>query len=759
MTPTVIVTGMHSGANPSPGLGVARSIRAARPDIRIIGLDYSPLSTGMHSDAIDDRVLLPKWSEIQVGTWASQLREMLREEDSLLIPNLDLEVHLLAHELPDSVSILAPSTHALALVAKPPATAAEILGLALPKSAAAGDWNEIERVVHSSPYGVWVKGAYYEAFRASTTREVEVISGVLTERWGPAWYVESHTPGQECSIVFSAWRGRLIDCAYMEKSSLTAEGKTWSGHITEIPPPLLEPLRRFVSKAQWTGGGEIEMIKTWENAHVLMEINPRFPAWVNGATICGVNLPAALVEAALSGEVRRAVLEDEFASPRIRAGAGFVRVVQEIPVAPEVGLPTPAWSPSDSGIAATKHPSDMPGLRRSVLAGHPVVEPSHDAHPGFDRETSVHVPIAHEYAELLGAPPDAQTPVRIVLPHLFRLQHDRLRHALMPVANIRLAYSIKTCPDPMLMRIADDMGMVPEAITLAELDLARTSGMSVEHAILNGPAKFWPPQDSLDCSALFVDSLEELDYILSALEAGHDLRVGILGIRVAPSWLGSRFGIALDKVGVLRATGELLARIIPQIGAGWGLQFHHAATVLTAPRWVSECAAAFALAEPLVELLGIAPAAIDLGGGWGVADWAAAGESIEQVVRDLPDAFGKPPLVVVEAGKLLTQPAGVIVTKVIGRRGTDLVLDASIAEVPEAPHWPHPTARYRGNSWHVLHSGQGRLLGRSCMEQDVLASRVATDDVVVGDHIAIGMCGAYDRSMSYRFASGQFGGV
>ena len=38
---TVIVSGMHSDMNPSPGVGVTRSLLAAWPDLRVFGLDYS----------------------------------------------------------------------------------------------------------------------------------------------------------------------------------------------------------------------------------------------------------------------------------------------------------------------------------------------------------------------------------------------------------------------------------------------------------------------------------------------------------------------------------------------------------------------------------------------------------------------------------------------------------------------------------------------------------------------------------------------
>jgi carbamoyl-phosphate synthase large subunit len=44
------------------------------------------------------------------------------------------------------------------------------------------------------------------------------------------------------------------------------------------------------------------MIKTLEGEYYLLEINPRFPAWVYLAVGCGQNHPEALVKLALNGK-------------------------------------------------------------------------------------------------------------------------------------------------------------------------------------------------------------------------------------------------------------------------------------------------------------------------------------------------------------------------------------------------------------------------------------------------------------------------
>ena len=94
-----------------------------------------------------------------------------------------------------------------------------------------------------------------------------------------------------------------------------------------IPPDLTTALERaFVAATAWTGGGEIELIRDATGRLWLMEINPRFPAWIFGATLAGVNLPALLVAAEL-GVAR---------CPRSRRASEFTRLVVQAPIQNEV---------------------------------------------------------------------------------------------------------------------------------------------------------------------------------------------------------------------------------------------------------------------------------------------------------------------------------------------------------------------------------------------------------------------------------------
>jgi carbamoyl-phosphate synthase large subunit len=76
--------------------------------------------------------------------------------------------------------------------------------------------------------------------------------------------------------------------------------------------------KKIIEKTKWNGGLELEYIKSSETGeYYLLEINPRFPAWVYLAPSAGQNLPYSLVKLAFGETV------ETFTS--FKVGAIFVR--------------------------------------------------------------------------------------------------------------------------------------------------------------------------------------------------------------------------------------------------------------------------------------------------------------------------------------------------------------------------------------------------------------------------------------------------
>ncbi len=88
---------------------------------------------------------------------------------------------------------------------------------------------------------------------------------------------------------------------------------------------------------------------------------------------------------------------------------------------------------------------------------------------------------------------------------------------------------------------------------------------------------------------------------------------------------------------------------------------------------------------------------------------------------------------------------------------TEALMDGSIAELPMYSFHPHRIlSRDRASGqWLPLQRGKSMLLGRLCMEHDIVASNVALpEDTKAGDVFVFCDAGAYDRSMSYVFGCG-----
>jgi diaminopimelate decarboxylase len=82
----------------------------------------------------------------------------------------------------------------------------------------------------------------------------------------------------------------------------------------------------------------------------------------------------------------------------------------------------------------------------------------------------------------------------------------------------------------------------------------------------------------------------------------------------------------------------------------------------------------------------------------------------------------------------------------------EVVVDACIAELPLASAYPHRVFRVAGER--IVPAGRGavRVLGRICMEDDVLFSGLdLPENTAVGDRLVVCDAGAYERSMSYAF--------
>ncbi len=130
--------------------------------------------------------------------------------------------------------------------------------------------------------------------------------------------VQEFIEGDEYDVVaVGDGEGGLVGAVPMRKTYLTDKGKGWAG-IAVGDPKLLEVTRAFVETTKWRGPCEVELIVDRQQNYYLLEVNPRFPAWVYLSAGAGLNLPFAALQLALGQSVEPMT--------EYKIGAMFVRI-------------------------------------------------------------------------------------------------------------------------------------------------------------------------------------------------------------------------------------------------------------------------------------------------------------------------------------------------------------------------------------------------------------------------------------------------
>lgn len=288
------VTGLHAVDNPSPGLGVGRCIRAANPDVTLVGYAYHPLYTGAF-----DRV----WNEVRLVSSPAELLEDARHDGvALLVPTIDYEIQELVNSvgdepladgLPTGASVNRVSKSRLPELAKE-------LGAQVPETAIVDSAADAE--AQSTDFGgrCMIKGLVYGASEASSARHTRTLAEHLL-RSQTRVIVQRRIEGEESAVAGVAWRGHLIGAITMRKLGMAETGTTWCG-VTTCDTALFSVAERFCVATNWTGGFEIESIReTATQVSYLIEVNARFPSWISVGIHVQANLPGMLVQAAGGG--------------------------------------------------------------------------------------------------------------------------------------------------------------------------------------------------------------------------------------------------------------------------------------------------------------------------------------------------------------------------------------------------------------------------------------------------------------------------
>lgn len=307
---TVAVSGLNNVDSPGPGIPVIRGIReSAHFEPRIIGLVYENLEPGayMH-DHVDKSYKVPYPSE---GTdiLVERIREIhAKESIDVLIPNFDSELYAFMKAEPVlkqlGIHTFLPTLKQFEERHKSNLPEfGEKYNVKVPGSKAITSIKEMKELEEDYDYPMVIKGKFYDASIAYSFEQAQIYFNRIASKWGLPIIVQEFVRGTEVNVVaLGDGRGNTIGAVPMKKQYITDKGKAWGG-ITLDDPAMLELTHHIISKTQWRGGMELELIRTDKNELYLIEINPRLPAWVYLAVGAGQNLPEALVKLAMDYSV------------------------------------------------------------------------------------------------------------------------------------------------------------------------------------------------------------------------------------------------------------------------------------------------------------------------------------------------------------------------------------------------------------------------------------------------------------------------
>jgi diaminopimelate decarboxylase len=280
--------------------------------------------------------------------------------------------------------------------------------------------------------------------------------------------------------------------------------------------------------------------------------------------------------------------------------------------------------------------------------------------------------------------------------------------------------------------------------------------------VLNGPGKWWPeglmPKEKL--YAVFCDSIADLKRVAASMER-KELQTKIVGVRLRTPNVASRFGIPVDTPKALEKLVESI-ELLPD-DCAFGVHFHMASSNVGVRQWWHLYESMLRWARSVEALTGREIELLDVGGGWFPDDWhAESDERFANAVKRAPDFLRHVKQIISEPGKAIAQPSMALAMRLLEfdeseEEITEAVVDGSIAELPMHFFQPHRIL-WRDEAagvWQTLKRGKTQLLGRLCMEHDIVARGVALPEAArVGDVLIFCDAGAYDRSMSYVFGRG-----
>jgi diaminopimelate decarboxylase len=323
-------------------------------------------------------------------------------------------------------------------------------------------------------------------------------------------------------------------------------------------------------------------------------------------------------------------------------------------------------------------------------------------------------------------------------------------------------YAVKALPNPAILRLLRELGLGMECSSIAELDLAADCGAREEEV-------FFTSNNTTGeefAAALALAAIVNVDDLSLIAKLPRAPRVVSFRFNPGPERVGDRLiGTPLEaKFGLRRDQLEPAYAQARELGCQrFGLHAMIASNVLSVEPLLATVAMLLEVEERLCERLGIALEFINAGGGLGIPyrphdpelDVEALGRGAAELLGAHAARTGRRPKLFLEAGRFITGPHGVLVTRVINRMSKwreYAGVDAGIAALMRP-------ALYEEAYHHLtLHGDRGErplqrvdVVGSLCENNDKLAIQRPLPRLHEGDLLLIHDTGAHSLAMGFNY--------
>jgi carbamoyl-phosphate synthase large subunit len=289
-------------------VAVARSLIESTIPTQLIGLSYDVHDPGNYIfNLFKNSYLMPYPTRGWQGLFTALKSIQSKDGLDILIPCLDAELPLMIKNQQElrreGIQTLLPTEDQFELRSKDRlATLAQEIQCGYPKTEVVYSIDQMIQVLKESiPLPAVIKGKYYKAYVVYNLDTAVLKATEIAAEWGFPLLVQEKLTGQEINLIGLADdQGSVVGRVSIKKQLTTHLGKVWTA-VTIRNEELDQLCDRFCKSTGWRGPFELECMVTSDGIH-LIEINPRFPAWVYFATGVGINLPQMLVQLITEGK-------------------------------------------------------------------------------------------------------------------------------------------------------------------------------------------------------------------------------------------------------------------------------------------------------------------------------------------------------------------------------------------------------------------------------------------------------------------------